>query len=215
MATPHTTDDSRDSRLVNANLLSDRFLASRSSQGENLFPDILGGVASQTSHIGMFKVLVVGAPFEIGPDIIGFDPIHMVDLGEIVGIGNKFDCHDAMDEDVPFVLGISRQAGFEIAPIARIRLHDLGVESLRAAIAAHDDAAKTSNLPEAADFIEASELCDRNWSPFFRKSDIHVTGCPSGNGGSTIKSPSRASTFGGFAIMAVASDTYNRRLQFL
>lgn len=66
----------------------------------------------------------------------------------------------------------------------------------------------------ASEFVVA-EISDRNRSPFFRESDIHTTGCPSGNGGLAIKDPSHASTFGGFAIMASTSDIFNRRLRFL
>ncbi len=137
----------------------------------------------------------------------------MVDDRKPIWVWNECERDKAVNEAI-LRSTVLPQAYVEIPELVSARSKDLSVASLLP-IGAEADAVHAAHTTKVADFVEATEISDRNRSPFFRESDIHVTGCPSGNGGSTIKDPSHASTFGGSAIMASASANYNRRLRFL
>lgn len=168
-------------------------------------------MGDETRVDSVLLVESVVSPFEIGRKAVRLYTVDMVDHREIGRIGNEGRCHEAVDADCLSV-PISPQTNLQVSvPEIDARLKNLAIASLRAVrtVASSID---TTYATKIADLIEVND-CNR--SPFFRESDIHVTGCPSGNGGSTIKDPSHASTFGGSAIMASASGNYNGRLRFL
>ena len=174
------------------------------------------GVSSgvQTMFFSVRPIVGFCGPFEVCHEVVGLDSIDMVDLGEIGGVRNECQCDKAMyqksgsacartdDDTEVFLAAAARKA----------RTYDLAWPSHRPSIFVNADAINATYTTKITDFVEVFEASDCDRSPFFRDADIHVTGCPSGNGGSAIKSPSHASTFGGFAIMAASSDAYNRRL---
>jgi hypothetical protein len=159
----------------------------------------------------LFIPSVVG-PLKIGDDIVRFHPIDVVDHGEVVGVGDECEPNKPMNMD-GLALSVSIEIDSPISEFVGAWAKDLSIYP--SCLQAMTNAVKTTNAAEIADFVEITEVSDLNRSPFFRKSDIHMTGCPSGNGGLAIKDPSRASTFGGSAVITSASDNFNRRLRFL
>jgi hypothetical protein len=166
----------------------------------------------QTDVDSVLFVEPIVCPFEIGDDVVGFDSINVVDHRKVGWIWNESEPYKSVDVD-GFALTFAEEIELAIPKFIDAMLQHLAVASLRTT-RSHTHSIEASYPTKAADLVEVSEVCDRNRSPFFCESDIHTTGCPSGNGGTMIKDPSRASTFGGSAIMALASDTYNGRLQF-
>jgi hypothetical protein len=132
----------------------------------------------------------------------------MIDHREIGQIGNECDGNQSMHMN-GFRAAISKEIDVPIPEFVGAWSQNLTIDS--SGLQPVTDAIYASDAAKITDFVEVSKVSDLNRSPFFRKSDIHVTGCPSGNGGSTIKGPSHASTFGGSAIMAAASDLYKGR----
>lgn len=161
--------------------------------------------------MGVPSVVTVRAPFEVCHNIVGFDRIDMVDDGENVGIGNESDGYQTVDiEGGSLSILAEYQSGISPPPdcLGNLRLHQTAFAPLYLPIGVDDFSVHASHLSQIADLVEAFEA--NNGSPFFCESDIHTTGCPSGYVGSTIKGPSHAATFGGSAIMASDSNTYNR-----
>ena len=150
----------------------------------------------------------VVSPFEIGYDAIRFDSIEMVDHRKMVRVGDEGECDQSVDVN-RFAESVSVEIDVLVSEFARTRSENLSIYSSGFQPVA--DAVQTSNATEITDLVGISEFIERNRSPFFRESDIHSTGCPSDMNRSTIKDPSCVATFGGSAIMAVSSATYNRR----
>jgi hypothetical protein len=207
-------EDQRDVGLGSAEHLCYGGLRNRAPKLSDL-GDFLSGqeflVLGDTPDVdGMLPIELVGSPFEIGSNGVGFYPINMVDHREMVWVGDKCNCDNAVDaRSLTFTR--SEKIDLRVADVADALPENFSVASLRP-IGSHPHTINASYLPKIADFIETNEVCDG--SPFFDESDIHTTGCPSDKAGLAIKSPSRATTFGGFAIMAATSDIYNRRLRF-
>jgi len=182
-----------------------------STQGSD-FGDLLRSQelfeASDAADVdGVLSIGSIVHPFQVRNNVVGFVPINVVDHRQLFGIGDKRDGNKSVNVD-RLGLSISEEIDVSVSEFVRAwpenyPINASGLKSVANAI-------KASDLAEIADFIEVAEIRDRNGSPFFCESDIHSTGCPSGNSGSTIKGPSRAATYGGPAIMAFGSATYNR-----
>jgi hypothetical protein len=169
------------------------------------------GVEAKTG--GMLSIACRAGPFEVCHPVIGFNSIDMVDLRQVGWVRNECQSHEPVNQKSRAVSSnADDNAKISFATAARKAWsYYLSESSLGSSIFAYYDSVNATNSSEAADFVEFDKACDRNGSPFFGDDDIHVMGGPSGEFGSTIKNPSHAATFGGFAIMAAPSDTYKGR----
>lgn len=166
---------------------------------------------SDASYVdGVLPVARVINPFEVGHDAIRFDAILVIDHRQIVGIGDECECNESVQKEC-LPAPVSPHAALLVTQFIDARSDYFSVASLQAT-GPHAHSIKTSYASEIANFVEVFETGDRNGSPFFCGDDIHEAGRPSGVFGLAVKNPSRAPTFGGFAIMAAHSDTYNGRL---
>jgi hypothetical protein len=158
----------------------------------------------------MLFVQAVGSPFEIGRDAICLDAVDMVDDGEFVRIWDKGHCHETVEQEcLPLTFSEKRDLKVRMSAPTAAGSQNFTVACLQPK-SSHAEAIDAADSTKVADFVKVAEMFDRNRSPFFNADDIHVTGCLSGYGGLAIKDPSHAPTFGGSAIMASGSITYNR-----
>lgn len=179
------------------------------------FGDVISGEqllesSDATDVDSVLSVTVVSGPFEVGSNVIPFVPVNVVDHGKIAGIRDKGERNQAMDMD-RFAFPVSVKVDVPVSEfVCAGTKYSTAVKS-RLSSESYADSIDTANVSEVADFVKFFVASDRNGSPFFFSNDTHSTGCPSVNGSSTIKSPSHAVTFGGFAFMASTSEAYNRR----
>lgn len=155
---------------------------------------------------GVLSIGSVINPLKIGHNVVGFDAVNMIDDGESIGIWNKCHSHQTVDMD-GLTLSVPEKVDVRVSEFIRSWTKDLAIYPTGLKPVA--DAVKTAYAPEIAHLVEISEVIDRNGSPFFCESDIHTAGYLSGQVGLMIKNPPRASTFGGFAVMAATSDICN------
>jgi hypothetical protein len=203
--------------------------------GENV---LLGALAEQPSHFGdifvaelslvgrgksepkpdrVLHVVGLGGPLKVIDGIIGFDCVDVVDLGEVVRVWDERHRHQTVDQmsarpssgahgHGEIFFGSLSIPGFS-------RLDNLRLASEKTSILVECGSVNAADAPDAADLVELAVSSDGNGSPFFNDAGIHVAGFLSGDDGLKIKDPLYASTFGGSAIMASGSDTYNRSIQ--
>ncbi len=167
MAPSYPTNDARDGCLVNANSLSNCFLAGSSSECDYLFADILGSVPTKTALEGMSNILFIGSPFKIGPDVIRLDAIDVIDLRKVVRIGDKLQSYKSMDTNEFSITRIAGEPNFEVAPITHVGFHNSRRICGRYAGLANDSAPETSDSPKTANFVQLTELGDGDTPPFF------------------------------------------------
>lgn len=164
--------------------------------------------SNATDINGVLPVHSVAHPFEVSRSGIALDPIDMVDHREIGWVWNECERDQPMNVD-GLASSVSKQVYVGVSELV-----DAGSEHLSVNAPGFESVAnsiKASHASQITDFVEGPEVGDRNRSPFFDGGGIHVMGRPSGSIGVAVKSPSRAATFGGFAIMAAHFDTYNGR----
>lgn len=210
-----TTHDSVDQRLAYAESVGEHrcFYAGRPhlADGGDVIVADLGfrpGVQPQTGCVPL--VIGGGHPFEVADHVVGFDTVNVVDLREIERVGDKRHGYESVNEATyGFPILSQRRIGiFFVSPSSNSGPDDLSLPNYWGAVQPENDAVETSDAADAADFVESFKAS--YGSPFFFADDIHTTGCPSGNDGTAIKDPSHAVTFGGSAIMASDSVSYNR-----
>lgn len=162
---------------------------------------------SDSSDIdSVLLVKMVGTPFEIGYDVIRFETVNMVDDRKVIGIGDERETDKSVNMD-GLAFPISEKIDVSIAQFIGAGPQDFPIYPSRFQTIA--DAIKAAHATEVTDLVEISEVFDRNRSPFFCEDDIHSTGCPSGEVGLAVKSPSYALTCGGLAFMAPVSTFFN------
>lgn len=203
--------------LRDAESFGDFCLAHGAFQASDLC-DFLGGqkfVVSRdaTDVDGVLFVEPVISPFEIVSGTIHLDALDVIDNRKLSWIGDEGERDQPMNV-YGFSFAISTEIDLGIPNLIDAGSKDFAVTCLQFSFRPYSHSINAADSANVANFVTVAEVSDRNRSPFFCKNDIHVTGCPSGNGGLAIKDPSHAPTFGGSAIMALASDTYNGRLQF-
>ena len=170
---------------------------------------------SQSQFDGVGHVIGFRGPFEVIDGVVSLDRIDMVDLRKIQWVGDESHRNEAVheessslsivaQEDSEIFLGASEVTG-------KCGAYDLSLSPEYSSVLINGSSIQAAHAPKAADFITVAVSGDRNGSPFFNDSDIHVTGCLSGNGGTMIKDPSHASTSAGPAIMAALPDAYKGR----
>ena len=168
--------------------------------------------AESTQFLSMSRVVAGRAPFEVGDHVISAHGINVVDNRKVVWVGDESDCHKSVHAKCGRLAILSQNDPWVSAVTSggcvNLRTHDCAAAALNVSVSMDNSAVHASDSAEVTDFVEPFVSYDG--SPFFSESDIHMTGCPSGELGSTIKSPSYAATFGGLAIMAPGSAIYNR-----
>lgn len=173
---------------------------------------------SEPESDSMPHVFVFSDPFKIADSIVEFIGVNVIDLRSVQGVGNECHRHQSMHQKSGSLRASTHGNSQVLLSTSGItglpRSDNLRLASEDSSVSINGNAVNASDVTSIADFVKFSISGDRNRSPFFCESDIHTTGCPSGYVGSAIKDPSHASTFGGSAIMAAASVTYNRRLRF-
>jgi hypothetical protein len=205
----------RNTGLCDAESLGDFGLRHRSAKRPD-FGDFFAGqkLLEEGDAADIYRMLFVAGvvnPFEICDDAIPLHTVDVIDHREVSRVWYERESHQSVNV-YRLDAAVSEEIDVSVSEFVRawsenLPIHSSGFKSVADAVQA-SDTAKGTNL------VEISEVGDRNRSPFFSDGDIHLTGCPSGNGGTMIKDPSRASTFGGSAVMASASDNFNGRLQF-
>lgn len=154
------------------------------------------------------------APLKIGDDIVGLNQINVVNDRKVIRVGNECDSDQPVDiECRTLSFLVKDQSWISITPIfgfTDLEAQNSADAALRLTIAVDDFATDASDATQVANLV--APLVSNDRSPFFNADDIHVTGCLSGYGGLAIKDPSHAPTFGGSAIMASGSTTYNRSI---
>jgi hypothetical protein len=166
-----------------------------------------GRGAHSSEFTSMSRILAVGAPFEIGDDIVVSYRINVIDDRKVVGVRNECDRHEPMNvKGRRFSILAQNESGIFIH--GSICPDYLPNAALQTSVFVDDFARDASDIPETTDFV--APFVTNDGSPFFCADDIHVAGFLSGNDGLKIKDPLHAPTFGGSAIMASGSITYNR-----
>jgi hypothetical protein len=145
---------------------------------------------------GMSSVMAMSAPFKIGDHIIRLHGINVIDDWKPVWVGNERHGHKSVDiEGSVFSSDSSKDKPSVSATLLNARRHEPSYAALHPSVNVDDVSRDASHASETADFV--APFVTNDGSPFFNDDGIHVTGCPSGNGGLAIKDPSHASTFGG------------------
>ena len=161
--------------------------------------------------LSMPRIFSRGTPLKVGDHVIGPNRINMVDHRKPVRVGYEGHSDQPVDaERKSFPILTEDQSGVFACGFVGLRLHNVAGTDLNVPVLVDDFASDAPDATQTADFVAPFVSNDR--SPFLDADDIHVVGCLSGNDGLAIKDPPRASTFGGSAIMALTSVTYNRRL---
>ncbi len=202
--------DGRDVRLCDSETIGYIGLRHRASKFSDFGNFFLGKKLLEESDSPnvdrMLPVELVSGPFKISSDIVGFDTINMVDHRKVGWVRYESESHKSVNVD-RLAFPISEKIDVLVTEFVSAGTKDLSVYSAR--LQAVADAVKASHSTKITDLVEISEVCDRNRSPFFCDDDIHSTGCPSGEVGLAIKSPSYVRACGGLAFMAPASTTFN------
>lgn len=176
--------------------------------GDAVFPKrsdvvdvVVGKLASHERDAGRVSVQEVSQsrdPFEIVDRVVNLVEIDVVDFGKVGGIWDESQRHQAVD------LSISGQRP-DLHPNVEIpSFAYLGIESSsperKLVFRCGARLTKASHSAKVADLIEFAEPINGDGSPFLNCRDSHAAGFPSARTSSEIKSPSRATTFGGFAF---------------
>ncbi len=140
-----------------------------------------------TNADGVQLVEPVISPFEIGDEAIRLHSVDVVDHREAIWVRDESDCDEPVDVNC-LSLSILPHADLWVSDTVNARSKNFAVASLWP-IQPYARPVEASDTTKITDFVKSAEIGDVNRSPFFRESGIHVTGCPSGNGGSTIKGP--------------------------
>lgn len=156
--------------------------------------------------LSMPRVFSMSAPFEIGEDVIGSHRIDMVDNREVVGIRDERCGYKAMDAEWrAFTFFAKKKARISI--FVDLMTENLPSPALGMSVFVNDDTCDAAHSAKSAYLVQP--FITNDGLPFFCESDIHTAGYLSGQVGLMIKNPPRASTFGGFAVMAATSDICN------
>lgn len=155
---------------------------------------------------GVLSIGSVINPLKIGHNVVGFDAINVVDHRKIVGILDECERHQSVDMN-GFGLAVTKQIDVSVSKFVRSGSQDLPINY--AGLESVADAIEATNTAKIAYFVKVSEICERNRSPFFGESDIHLAGRPSGRSGLMIKDPPNVDAIGGSAVMARLPEFYN------
>jgi hypothetical protein len=135
---------------------------------------------------GIYSMIMVSDaadPFEIGPDVVGFDRVDMVHLGKTIGVWDECPCHQAVDYDVSED-GRVAKIDLRIATTVRLAPH---LPSLEVSGPFHAQSNSDHFLvgsiqrtysASVAHLIEVGELSNRNWTPFLGEYGDHNTNLP-------------------------------------
>ena len=147
-----------------------------SSNLENLaVTDFWFGTGVKTEPRGMFPISGRRGPFQIGHGIVDLDCVNVVDLRQIVWIGNECQRHQSMNEESePSRSYAQHYSEISLASASReARLDDLANPPHRFPVPVDGNAIDASNASGVANFVTFTELGDGDTPPFF---DEHKVG---------------------------------------
>lgn len=176
-------DNAGNGALVNTELLSDPCVGSSSAMLEDDAGNIVIREFSEKDHIesslhGMIMVSDAVNPFEISDEVIRLGRINVVDLGEIVWVGDKGQGNQPMHRHITkcgciteIDTGISAIVGLasEFFPIEISGPFDSDTQSDHSLIRP----VQTSYPSSIAHLIEVGEFSNRNWTPFLGEFGDH------------------------------------------